>query len=160
MQLAHLASSQRREVGELPRVLDKILATDRIPVDLIQMLNQGTGDPGVKNGDVLYVPQKPEMVVVSGAVLMPSPIVWQPGKSSRAYIKRTGGFAKDAAEDEVVVMRVSGELLKERDAGDIQPGDLILVPPKAIIAYPGAFERFLNVLQVVAGGFFTWNVVR
>ena len=84
---------------------------------------------------------------------MPSPIVWQPGKSAKAYIKRTGGFAKDAAEDEVVVMRVNGELVKARDAGDIEPGDLIMVPPKALIAYPGAFEKFLSVLQVVSGAF-------
>lgn len=146
--------------GELPRVLDKVLSTDRIPINLVGLVKDGFGDPGIKNGDVLYVPQKPEMVIVSGAVLMPSPIVWQPKKSARAYIERTGGFAKDAAEDEVVVMRVNGELVKERKAGDIEPGDLILVPPKALIAYPGAFEQFLNVLQVVSGGFFTWNVVR
>ena len=141
-------------------VTDKVLSTDRIPINLVGLVKDGFGDPGIKNGDVLYVPQKPEMVIVSGAVLMPSPIVWQPKKSARAYIERTGGFAKDAAEDEVVVMRVNGELVKERKAGDIEPGDLILVPPKALIAYPGAFEQFLNVLQVVSGGFFTWNVVR
>ena len=154
--LTQLASGG--EVAAMPRVLDKVLSTDRIPVDLVSMMNKGIGDPGIKDGDVLYVPQEPEMVIVSGAVLMPSPIVWQPGKSAKAYIKRTGGFAKDAAKDEVVVMRVNGELVRERDAGDIEPGDLILVPPKALIAYPGAFEQFLNVLQVVSGGFFVWNV--
>ena len=149
--LTQLASGG--EVAAMPRVLDKVLSTDRIPVDLVSMMNQGIGDPGIKDGDVLYVPQEPEMVIVSGAVLMPSPIVWQPGKSAKAYIKRTGGFAKDAAEDEVVVMRVNGELVKARDAGDIEPGDLIMVPPKALIAYPGAFEKFLSVLQVVSGAF-------
>lgn len=146
--------------GELPRVLDKVLSTDRIPINLVALMNQGQGDPGIKNGDVLYVPQKPEMVIVSGAVLMPSPVVWQAKKSARAYIDRTGGFAKDAAEDEVVVMRVNGELVKEGKAGDIEPGDLILVPPKALIAYPGAFEQFLNVLQVVSGGFVASRVFR
>lgn len=146
--------------GELPRVLDKILATERVPLNLTQVVMQGTGDPRVKDGDVLYIPQRPEMVVVSGAVLMPSSVIWQPDKSVKAYIERTGGFTDDAAEDKIVVMRVNGELVREDKARSIQPGDLIIVPPKAIIAKPGLFENFLNLVQAVSGGIFRFSAFR
>lgn len=141
-----------------PRVLDHILTSGRVPVNLARIITRGAGDPKVRDGDVLFVPQKPEVVIVSGAVVMPSAVVYHPKKSATAYIKRTGGYSDDAAREKVMVMRVNGELLKANEVDLIEPGDLILVPPKALIAKPDAFERFISILQVVANGAFLFNL--
>jgi len=137
-----------------PRKLDAVLSTGRIPIELPE------SDPKVKDGDVLFVPQRPEMVVVSGAVVLPSPILWRANTEPRAYIELAGGFQEDAAEDKVLVLRVNGSVVRADRALEIEPGDLILVPPRALIARPDAFEQFLSVLQVLANGAFLWNLFR
>lgn len=141
-----------------PRRLNSVLSTGRIPIDLNEIIERNVGDPRVKNGDVLFLPQKPEMVIVSGAVVLPSPIVWKAKHNANNYIEQAGGFAEDAARDKVLVLRVNGSLVQAGKAGALEPGDLILVPPKALVARPRVFEQFLNVLQVVANGAFLWRV--
>ena len=143
-----------------PRNLDSVLSTGRVPIDLSTILGSHQGDPRVKDGDVLFLPQRPEMVIVSGAVVLPSPLVWRPNSEPLTYIEQAGGFHEDAAEDKVLVLRVDGSLIKADRAPSIEPGDLILVPPKALIARPDAFEQFLSVLQVMANGAFLWNLFR
>jgi polysaccharide export outer membrane protein len=143
-----------------PRKLDSVLSTGRVPIDLDTLLSSQQGDPRVKDGDVLFLPQKPEMIIVSGAVVLPSPMVWRTDMDVDAYIEEAGGFHEDAAEDKVMVLRVNGSLARSGTAGPIEPGDLILVPPKALIARPDAFEQFLSVLQVMAQGAFLWNIFR
>ena len=141
-----------------PRRLNSVLSTGRVPIDLKTIIDREVGDPRVKDGDVLFLPQKPEMVIVSGAVVLPSPLVWRANDRADKYIEKAGGFSEDAARDRVLVLRVDGSLVKARKAGALEPGDLILVPPKAIVARPRAFEQFLNVLQVMANGAFIWRV--
>lgn len=143
-----------------PRKLNSILSTGRVPINLEQIISRGVGDPRVKDGDILFLPQKPEMVIVSGAVVLPSPIVWRPNDHVDSYIAQAGGFAEDAAEDKTLVLRVDGSLVKAKSAGALEPGDLILVPPKALVSRPGAFEQFLGVLQVIANGAFVWRIFR
>ena len=141
-----------------PRKLDSVLSTGRVPVNFAEILSSGQGDPRVKDGDVLYLPQKPEMVILSGAVVMPSPIIWHEGWDIENYVRQGGGFAEDAAEDRVLLLRVNGSLISAREAPAVEPGDLILVPPRALVARPDAFEQFLSILQVAANGAFIYGL--
>ncbi|MBS2040540.1 SLBB domain-containing protein [bacterium] len=143
-----------------PRTLNSVLSTGRVPIDLSQILSNHQGDPRVKDGDVLFLPQKPEMVIVSGAVVLPSPMVWRAGASPLAYIEEAGGFHEDAAEDKVLVLRVNGSVVRADRIDQVEPGDLIMVPPRALVARPDAFEQFLSVLQVMSNGAFLWNLFR
>lgn len=142
---------EKQAEAVVPEIIDRVLATSRIPVDLV---TPGAGDPGLKDGDVLYMPTRPTTVVVSGAVKMPAPYVWEEGRSLEGYLARAGGITREAEEDDTVVLRANGELVQASLARVIEPGDLILVPPKAIIASPSAFEDFLSTLQVLTNGLF------
>lgn len=143
----------------IPRVINRILATNRIPLDLADLLASGTGDPGVRDGDILVVPQAPTTVVVAGAVNLPSAVLYRPGTPAVDYIRVAGGRTKDAEEDEFFVMRANGEMLSGRDSDQLAPGDSVLVPPAALIAEPGAWERFLQVFQVAVGGIALWRII-
>lgn len=144
-----------------PRVIDKILTTGRVPVNLAAVVDGDRGlDPGLRDGDILHVPEEPRTVVVSGAVAMPSALLHQRGWRYQDYIRRTGGYALDADEDKVLVMRVNGELMRAEQAGAIEPGDLLLVPPRAIVAEPDGYEIFLQALQIITNGAVLSRILR
>ena len=89
---------------------------------------------------------------------MPAPIIWHEGWDIDNYVRQGGGFAEDAAEDRVLLLRVNGSLISAREAPAVEPGDLILVPPRALVARPDAFEQFLSILQVAANGAFIYGL--
>ncbi len=142
----------------MPRVINRILATKRIPINLEYLLRTGKTDPGTRGGDIIFVPAEPTTVVVAGAVVNPSALLFRPGRRASDYIEHSGGFTKDADEDETYILRVNGEVLKSERVGSLEPGDVVLVPPRAIIAVPGAFERFLSILQVAVSGAAIWQL--
>lgn len=69
------------------------------------------------------------------------------------YLDRAGGTLKDAEDGEIMVFRVNGELVRAGRGLPLGPGDVIVVPTKAIVSEPDMFERFLSVLQAVVNGF-------
>jgi hypothetical protein len=144
----------------LPRELDALLRSRRIPIDLDGILHSNASDPGLKDGDVLYLPQRPKTVLVTGAVNMPSAFIWETGTRLEDCIARAGGFARDAAEDHTMVLKVNGELIKVGSNTRLQVGDMVVVPNKAIVSKPGAFDRFLSVVQTVANGAFIFRAFR
>jgi protein involved in polysaccharide export with SLBB domain len=143
-----------------PRDIRKILSNQRIPLRLEKLLKEHVGDPGVKDGDLVFIPTMPTTLVVSGAVLSPTSLVYDPAWSLSDYIERAGGLAKDADPEEILIMRASGEVVKAEKVARLIPGDVVLVPPKAIIAEPGAFERLVSILQVVSNAFVFSRILR
>lgn len=89
----------------------------------------------LENGDVLRVPTKDGLVLVSGEVLFPNSVAHQPGLGLGDYIQRAGGFTQNADNARVVVARVDGSF-EQTDASRlssgtaVQPGDQVLVLPK------------------------------
>jgi len=82
----------------------------------------------LQDGDVITLPEVNDAVLISGEVLVPQSVVFQPGLTALDYIEGAGGFTQHADDDRILVARLNGEV---RDAGDIElkPGDEILVLP-------------------------------
>lgn len=152
------ASLNEDTLKHIPRVINRILSINRVPVDLETVMATGEGDPGVRDGDILMVPTQPTTVLVAGAVNMPSAFVYKKDLSPESYIATAGGLTKDA-EDDYFVMRVNGEMLGSGSVQQLLPGDVILVPPAAIVAEPGAWERFLQVFQVAVAGVALYRLI-
>jgi len=89
----------------------------------------------LENGDVLRVPTKDGLVLISGEVLFPNSVAHQPGLGLGDYIQRAGGFTQSADNARVVVARVDGSF-EQTDASRlnrstvVQAGDQVLVLPK------------------------------
>jgi protein involved in polysaccharide export with SLBB domain len=158
MKLANAALDET-SLATVPRVINRILATTRVPIDLAAVAATGTTDPGVRDGDVLLVPARPTTVMVAGAVNLPMARVYKPGISAGDYIKGCGGRSKDAATGELFLMRANGEMWQIRESNVVEAGDVILVPPAAIVAEPGAWEKFLQVFQVAVGGVSLYRLI-
>jgi len=83
----------------------------------------------LEEGDVIVIPQKSDVVTVSGEVLIPQAMVYARNASITDYIKRAGGFAQRADKQKLVIRHPNGKV----DIGlnlRVKPGDQILVFPK------------------------------
>jgi hypothetical protein len=93
----------------------------------------------LENGDVLNVPTRDGLVLVSGEVLFPNAIAFERDLTLEEYIRRAGGYTQNADASRVVVARRDGSYLEatggrgifggERQMA-VRQGDEVLVLPK------------------------------
>jgi protein involved in polysaccharide export with SLBB domain len=89
----------------------------------------------LEHGDVLRVPSKDGLVLISGEVLFPNAVAHQGNLSLEDYIQRAGGFTQKADASRVVVARMDGSFeqtskLSGWNSTTVNPGDQVLVLPK------------------------------
>ena len=85
-------------------------------------------DLALEDGDVIVIPEKTDVVLISGEVMMPQAIVWNKDKDMDDYIKGAGGFSNRADESNLIVVHPSGEVVPR--AKEVLPGDQVLVLPR------------------------------
>ena len=98
-----------------------------------------SADIQVRAGDTLYIPKKPNFVMVDGSVYNPTAVTYKPGKSAGWYLSQAGGPNNVANKKAVFVIRADGSVaggsggLFSGGALDtaLQPGDMVIVPEKA-----------------------------
>ena len=71
-------------------------------------------DLALEDGDVIVIPEKTDVVLISGEVMMPQAIVWNKDKDMDDYIKGAGGFSNRADESNLIVVHPSGEVVPQR----------------------------------------------
>ncbi|MBI2998869.1 MAG: SLBB domain-containing protein [Deltaproteobacteria bacterium] len=120
---------QRRE--QL-RLLASKVTLGRVVVQLDE-LDKFEGSPNdiiLEDGDTLAVPQKPQTVVVMGSVRNPTGIVYKEAMDIQYYLNRAGGLTREADEKGMYVLKADGSALTGfLRLRDIQPGDVVVVPP-------------------------------
>lgn len=96
-------------------------------------------DITLRAGDVLTVPKRPSFVLVQGQVYGPAAIAYHPGKSARWYLMRGGGPTNLANKSAIFVIRADGTVIgghshmwSEQLSATLQPGDMVVVPEKAL----------------------------
>lgn len=100
------------------------------PTGQVLIANVDPGELLLENGDVLRVPAKDALVLVSGEVLFPTAIAHHRQWKAVDYIRKAGGYAQNADTSRVVVARTDGSYANVGGRGEISPGDEILVLPK------------------------------
>jgi protein involved in polysaccharide export with SLBB domain len=92
-----------------------------------------TGDDVVLiEGDTLEVPEPPQSVLVIGSVRNSTSVQYKPGANAEYYINRVGGFSKEADKKETHIVKADGSAISSfTNIRDVEPGDSIIVPPKA-----------------------------
>ena len=97
-------------------------------------------DLEVRAGDTLFIPKRPNSVIVNGQVYNPTAITYRPGKSAGWYLREAGGPTNMANKKAVIIVRADGSVaghnggLFTGDAlsAELRPGDLVFVPEKAL----------------------------
>jgi protein involved in polysaccharide export with SLBB domain len=89
----------------------------------------------LENGDIIRIPRRDDLVLVSGEVLFPNAVAYEGRLALQDYINRAGGFTQVADNARVVVARRDGSF-EQIDtsrlfaSADVRAGDQILVLPK------------------------------
>jgi len=114
-------------------------------------------DVQLRKGDSIYVPKKPNFVMIQGAVYNQTAIAFRSGKSASWYLHQAGGATSSADKKNIFIVRANGTVAaspKGLFSGGtldtaMQPGDMIVVPNKAL---GGGFKwkETLQVAQLVS----------
>ena len=132
---ASIAQRQQKSLETAKRVqeqLKSVKATGRLVIKLTDLSHfKGSEyDVRLRNGDRIYVPQRPDQVMVIGQVYNQSAFVFQDKLDRDDYIDMSGGTTRFADAGRIYVVRASGEIDPHSGflAKSIEPGDVIVVP--------------------------------
>ena len=85
----------------------------------------------LRNNDEIEIPIQAKTVQVSGQVLNPGLIEWNPGKNYEYYIEKCGGYSYNARKSKTRIIRAStGTWMKPNSKTLINIGDTIFIPEK------------------------------
>ncbi|HPS39626.1 MAG TPA: SLBB domain-containing protein [Candidatus Cloacimonadota bacterium] len=102
-------------------------------VDIARIIeSKGTeGNVTLRDGDIIYVPEKMDMIWVSGQVVKPGMLEIVAGKDWKYYIAKAGGFTNNRRSAGIRIIRhSSGNWVKPTKDLVLKPGDIIFVPEK------------------------------
>lgn len=114
----------------------------------------------LENGDIINIPVKDGLVLVSGEVLFPNAVAYDRRLKVADYIDRAGGYTNKAGATRVIVARQDGSFAEtEPDArtmsfggrrSPIEAGDEILVLPKAGTKSRQIFKELTQIMYQIA----------
>jgi len=106
-------------------------------------------DVVLENGDQIVIPQKSDVVQISGEVLIPKSIVYAGKLGLQEYIDNAGGYTNRADKKSILVVKPNGEVAMLANL-DIGPGDQLLVMPKYDTKNLQLFKDLTQILYQIA----------
>ena len=111
---------------------------EHIAVNMREAVNHpgSESDVVLQSGDIIVIPQRNDMVRVSGKVQSPVSLLYKSGKNAKYYVKQAGGFASRAQKKKTYVVHANGQsvpvnhVLFFRKYPKVGPGDEVVVPEK------------------------------
>lgn len=113
----------------------------------------------LEDGDIIRVPVKDGLVLVSGDVLFPNAIVYDKSISLDQYIARAGGYTQNADQSRVILAHADGSFADARAESSIfnvggglkvKAGDKILVLPKIDVKNRQFLKDITQILYQIA----------
>jgi len=116
-----------------------------------------SADVQVRNGDTIYVPKRPSVVLVDGAVYNATGITFKPGRDAGWYLQRAGGPTEMANKKGLFVIRADGSVVGGSGglfsggakSAAMQPGDMVVIPEK-VITVSRAWTNTIQTAQILS----------
>ena len=130
-------------------------ASGRLIINISSDVSRWANTPGdieLRAGDTLFIPKRPNFVVVSGQVYNPAAISYVPGKDLIWYLRKAGGATPTGDKKRIYVLHADGSVVPRSSSWvsnnfmdlRMRPGDTILVPEKIV----GASTVWQNIAAV------------
>lgn len=154
-QAALVQQSQMQRSAEIA-ALEQAPVTGRLVVRLPANLAHFAGSPDdieLRRGDSLFIPKRPEFVLVSGQVYNSNALTYRPRRDARWYLRQAGGSTDQGNVKVAFIIRADGSVVSGQGnalwtggvlSTAIEPGDAIVVPEKAI----GGSSNWKNLIAV------------
>lgn len=114
----------------------------------------------LENGDILRVPTKDGLVLVSGEVLFPNAVAFDSSLSLEDYIRRAGGYTQNADAARIIVARRDGSFVEANGKkgffgsdpiqASIRAGDEVLVLPKIDVKSRQIWKDMTQIIYQIA----------
>jgi len=92
----------------------------------------GSADLVLREGDVLIVPQYNNTVKITGNVLYPNTVTYDPDMTVNDYVTMAGGYGFRSKKSKAYIIYMNGTVTRARrfSAGVVEPGCEIVIPKK------------------------------
>jgi polysaccharide export outer membrane protein len=109
-------------------------------------------DQTLRNGDVIWIPERRNEVLVMGAVARPGIVQYVPGETVEDYVERAGGYTRRSDRDDLTVLRArEGTRLSRKDVTYLEPGDRVIVPFREPQTFVQRMQTVQSVVSTVSG---------
>ncbi len=118
-------------VNEAQLIMDYVQTASLIEPEgrVVVVDRSGTIRPiAMEEGDIIIIPPASDVILVTGEVVIPQALVWEPGIRIRELVQAAGGYTERADEGNAVVIRRNGSVVTGLDVV-IRPGDEVLILP-------------------------------
>jgi len=117
-------------------------ASGRLVINISPDINRWqntSADIVLRAGDTLFIPKKPDFVLVSGQVYNATAISYVPGRGIDWYLKKAGGATPYGNKRDIYVLRADGSVVAHGSSWlygssmntHMKPGDTVFVPEKS-----------------------------
>lgn len=118
-------------VEEAKLIQDFVKRASTLELDGVIVVSRGgqVNDIWLEDGDEIVIPQKSNVVQITGEVVMPKSIAFEEGMTLDDYLAAAGGVSDRGDEKHILVAKQNGEVGLAEHLG-VKAGDRILVLPK------------------------------
>lgn len=118
-------------VKEAELIQDFVKRASQLEPDGVVVISRRgqVSDLWLEDGDEIVIPQKSNVVMVTGEVVLPKAVAYESGMTLDDYLASAGGVSARANDEQILVAKQNGEVGLADNLG-IEPGDRILVLPK------------------------------
>jgi polysaccharide export outer membrane protein len=158
---AQLQQAAFQQAERAITALEQAPVTGRMVIRLTRDLRRFRNSPDdimLRAGDRIYIPKRPDFVLVTGQVYNPNAITFRPHRNVGWYLRQAGGPTPNANRHGIFVVRANGEVVSGHQGGwwlggiqsvEIQPGDAIIVPEKPVGENP-IWRNLVAVAQIAS----------
>ena len=130
---SHDARMALYAVGD-PEVSVSIAQDYQVAINLVEALKNPGGEYDVilKEGDRLVIPTRTSTVRVTGGVMVPNVLTFNPKMSAADYVANCGGYVPRAKRTRAYIISLNGNVKRMRSWSKVTPGAEIVVPLKEV----------------------------
>lgn len=138
-------------VEEAKLIQDFVKRASLLEPDGVIVVSRGgqVNDIWLEDGDEIVIPQKSNVVQITGEVVMPKSIAFEEGMSLDDYLAAAGGVSDRGDEKHILVAKQNGEVGLAEHLG-INAGDRILVLPKVDVKSMLLAKDLMTILYQIA----------
>jgi hypothetical protein len=141
---AETASIRVQEAGLVQNFVER--ASKLEPDGVVVVTRNGyVADILLEEGDEVVIPQRSDVLQITGEVMLPKSVVYDKELSLDEYIAAAGGFTDRADSKHILLVHQNGEI-EQAGRNNIRPGDLLMVMP---YYDPKNFQIFKDIMGVL-----------